>query len=324
MNTQTAPAMQVIPRKIFVFTYLIVPLLVTIALIDTFYLDAAMRPYLGITAIAIPIYIFIFDLPHIMASFFSFLDREYISYYKKHLFMYLPGLLIATAVLLYVDFQLGLVFYLINDLWHGVRQKVGIALILGARPGKLHLAWTLVPFVIFSIAYVTASQPGFLPAALMPYVMPFITAGVGVLFILMCLKIWYSAPKVRWYIFAVSMLFICSYLFIVLGYAFFAILSFRFVHDVSAFAFYVTHDRNRNLNGPKNWLYKLFKYIPLPYFVIVPVLAFTAAYAVRTHTDQTLQIGFSVVILIAMCHYYLESVMWKRDTPHRQNVRVSQ
>ena len=217
MNTQTAPAMQVIPRKIFVFTYLIVPLLVTIALIDTFYLDAAMRPYLGITAIAIPIYIFIFDLPHIMASFFSFLDREYISYYKKHLFMYLPGLLIATAVLLYVDFQLGLVFYLINDLWHGVRQKVGIALILGARPGKLHLAWTLVPFVIFSIAYVTASQPGFLPAALMPYVMPFITAGVGVLFILMCLKIWYSAPKVRWYIFAVSMLFICSYLFIVLG-----------------------------------------------------------------------------------------------------------
>jgi ABC-type uncharacterized transport system permease subunit len=154
--------------------------------------------------------------------------------------------------------------------------------------------------------------------------MPVITIGVAVLFVLMCLKMWYSVPKVRWYIFAVSMLFISSYLFIVMGYIFFVVLSFRFVHDISAFAFYITHDRNRNRNGTKNWLYKALKFIPLPYFVVVPILALVAAYAVRSFTDQALQIGFSIVILIAMCHYYLESVMWKRDTPHRQNVRVSQ
>jgi len=324
MNNVTAPALQTIPRKIFLFAYLIVPLLLAVVLVDTYYLDAVLRPYLGIGALFIPIYIFIFDLPHIMASFFSFFDREYISYYKKHLFFYLPGLLIATALLLFVNYELGLVFYLVNDLWHGIRQKVGIALILGARPGTLHTAWTLVPFIVSSFAYVLAMRPNFFSTTLTPYITTIIGVGMVAIFVLMCLKIYHSAPKVRWYIFAVSALFLCSYLFISLGYAFFAILAFRFVHDVSAFAFYITHDHNRNKNGAKNWLYKIVGAIPLPYFIMVPVLAFTAAYAVRSFTDQTLQIGFSVVILIAMCHYYLESVMWKRDTPHRQNVRVSQ
>ena len=151
MNDVTAPALQTIPRKIFLFAYLIVPLLVAVVLLDTYYLDAVLRPYLGIGALFIPIYIFIFDLPHIMASFFSFFDREYVSYYKKHLFFYLPGLLIATALLLFVNYELGLVFYLVNDLWHGIRQKVGIALILGARPGTLHnLGKNLSP-IIFKI-----------------------------------------------------------------------------------------------------------------------------------------------------------------------------
>lgn len=324
MNAANASHLQTIPRKVLVFAYLIVPILLTVVLVDTFYLNSELRPYFGLEAALIPVYIFIFDLPHIIASFFSFFDKEYVSYYKKHLFFYLPGLLIATAILLFVNFELGLAFYLVNDIWHGVRQKVGIALILGARPGKLHTAWTLVPFIVFSIAYVGASLPDFFSDSLTPYIMPGIGAGVAILFVLMCLRLWYSHPKVRWYIFAVSMLFICSYLFISLGYVFFALLSFRFVHDISAFAFYITHDRNRNQNGVKNWLYKIVRIVPIPYFILVPLLALIAAYAVREYTDVTLQFGFSVVILIAMSHYYLESVMWKRDTPHRQNVRVSQ
>jgi len=324
MNAVASPALQIIPRKIFFWAYLIVPLLVIVILVDTFYFESALRPYMGIQALFIPAYIFIFDLPHVMASFFSFFDKEYISYYKKHLFFYLPGLLTATAILLFINYELGLVFYLLNDLWHGMRQKAGIALILGARPGRLHTAWMLVPFITFGFAYVFAMRPNFFSTALSQHFTLGISIGIVIIFILTFLKIKYSAPKVRWYIFAVSMLFVCSYVFVSLGYAFFAILAFRFVHDLSAFSFYVTHDRNRNRDTTKNWLYKIFRAIPVPYIILVPVLALIAAYAARTATDETIQAGVSVIILIAMSHYYLESVMWKRNTPHRQNVQVSQ
>ena len=134
-----------IPRWLFLLVYPIVPVLLLIVFADMFYFDSVLLPYMGIEAILIPIFVFIFNLPHIIASFFSFFDREYVKYYQTHLFIYLPALLIATALLLYIDWRLGIAFFLINDVWHGIKQKVGIALILGAKPDWLHKAWTIFP-----------------------------------------------------------------------------------------------------------------------------------------------------------------------------------
>jgi len=117
------------------------------------------------------------------------------------------------------------------------------------------------------------------------------------------------------------MLFLVSYFFILAGYIFFSILLFRFVHDVSAFAFYVTHDYNRKKNANKNFLYQLLTIVPLPFIILTPVLGLLFAYLVRTVTDG-IAIGYSIIILICMSHFYLESVMWKRDTPHRKYVKV--
>jgi len=323
MNTDPDSSLQAIPRKMFLLVYLIVPVLITIVIIDSLYFEAALRPYLGLQAVLIPLYIFVFDLPHVIASFFSFFDKEYVSYYKKHLCLYLPGFLAATALLFLVNFELGIVFYLLNDLWHSLRQKVGIALILGARPGLLHTAWTIVPFVFMGFGYISTLRPDTFSSDFTASMIAIGPVAVGILFVLMLLKIHDSAPKARLYIFAVSMLFISSYFFIILGYVFFAILAFRFVHDLTAFMFYITHDRNRNQVHTKNWLYKIVNAISVPYFIMVPVLAIIAAYAVRILPHQALQTGLSIAIVLGMSHYYLESVMWKRDTPHRQNVRVS-
>jgi hypothetical protein len=80
MNTDPDSALQAIPRKMFLLVYLIVPVLITIVIIDSLYFEAALRPYLGLQAVLIPLYIFVFDLPHVIASFFSFFDKEYVSY----------------------------------------------------------------------------------------------------------------------------------------------------------------------------------------------------------------------------------------------------
>lgn len=320
-NQVGTASLMTIPKQLLLYVYLILPVLVLVIIADKFYFDSALLPYMGIEAILLPVFIFIFNLPHVIASFFSFFDREYVQHYRKQLFFYLPALLIATAVLLYVDYRLGIVFFLINDIWHGVKQKVGIALILGARPGWIHKVWTLLPFVTSSIAFVYFLRPDAYPDPILPFLSPILLVGAILLFISMVLMIWSSVPKVRLYIFSVSMLFLLSYFFILAGYIFFTVLAFRFVHDISAFAFYITHDHNRKQAGHKNWLYRMLASVPLPILVLTPVLGFLFAYIARTATNG-LVIGYAILILISMSHYYLESVMWKRGSPHRQHVKV--
>lgn len=310
-----------ISKKLLLAVYLIVPLLLLIVLVDLFYFDAALRPYMGVEALYLPIFIFVFNLPHVIASFFSFFDKEYVKHYRKHLFFYLPGLLLATAVLLYVDYVLGIVFFLLNDVWHGVKQKVGIALMLGAKPGWLHRVWTLAPFIASSIAFVYFIRPAAYPDFLVPYISPALFGGAVIILFSMVAMLWTSAKKVRLYIFAVSFLFLVNYFFILAGYFFFSLLAFRFVHDVSAFAFYVTHDYNRQKHTTQNWLYGFFARVPVPILVLTPLLGFSFAYMVRTLANGV-SVGYAITILIAMTHYYLESVMWKRGSPHREHVRV--
>lgn len=313
---------QTIPKKLFLYVYLILPILLLVVLADMFYFDSWLRPYMGIEAILLPLFIFIFNLPHIIASLLSFFDGEYVTYYKRHLFFYLPTLLIATALLLFVNYELGIAFFLISDVWHGIKQKTGIALLLGARPGWLHHLWTFLPFFTTAVVYIYFIIPSVFPEVLEPLISPVILAGIVALFLVMILKMWQSVPEVRLYIFLVSLLFFVSYFFVLSGYIFLGILAFRFVHDVSAFAFYINHDHNRNKDGQKNVVYRLLSKVPLPTLILTPVLAFLFAYITRTATNGV-AIGYTIVILVCMCHYYLESVMWKRGSLHRQQIKVS-
>ena len=52
------------------------------------------------------------------------------------------------------------------------------------------------------------------------------------------------------------------------------------------------------------------------------MLAVAFAYFARISTDG-LAIGYVVLVLMGMSHYYLESIMWKRDTPHRKHIEVA-
>lgn len=313
--------MMTISRKVLLYAYLVLPLLTAIALVDIFFLDSRFLPHLGVEALFSPFYIILFLLPHIIASFFSFFDREYVSYYKKHLFIYLPLLLTGTALLLYYDFIWGLVFFLLNDMWHGVKQQVGIGLILGAKPGIVHRLWTLIPFFIGSVAYVYVVHPSAYPDVLVPYISPALFVGEILLLIVMFTEMWLSPANVRWYIFIASMLFVCSYFFILAGYVFLSILAFRSIHDITAFSFYMTHDYNRTKGGYRNYFYSLFSKVPLHVMLLTPLLGVGIAYLIRAVTDG-LTFGFSIIILICMSHFYLESVMWKRGAPHRQFVKV--
>jgi hypothetical protein len=179
-----------------------------------------------------------------------------------------------------------------------------------------------LPFFITAIVYTYFIIPSVYPDVLIPFISPSILLGVIALFIAMIVMMKKSVPEVRLYIFLVSILFVVSYFFVLSGYIFLSILAFRFVHDISAFAFYVNHDYNRNKDGKKNWIYRSLALIPLPVIIVTPLLAILFAYITRVATNG-IMIGYTIVILICMCHYYLESVMWKRNSLHRKHIKVA-
>jgi len=310
-----------IPKKFLLGVYFILPILFLVFLVDVFYFDSAFLPYFGLTTLTLPLYLIIFEMPHVLASFFGFFEKEYVTHYKKQLFIYLPLVLFATIVLLWIDFNLGFALYIVGTVWHGLKQQTGIALILGARPGYVHTAWTFIPIIITSLMHGFYILPDIYPDVFIQYLSPIILLGIIILFPITIWRMMQSDPKVRLYIFLVSSLFFFSYVFILNEYIFLAFLAVRFVHDITAFAFYMTHDHNRSKVERKNWLYKITLVLPVPILVMVPILAILFSYLAKV-TINGLEIGFSILLLLSMAHYYLESVMWKRDTPHRQHIKV--
>lgn len=320
-SVSTAAAFIKIPKKFLLGVYLVIPILLFVFVIDHFFYENALLPYVGLSATALPLFILFFEMPHIVASLFGFFDKEYLSEYKRPLFFYLPIVLILFSVILFIDFDLGIACYLTFTAWHALRQQTGIALILGAGPGWLHTMWTLNSVIIASLVYVYLVLPKLMPFEFVSMLPIILLVGMLSLIVITAAKIFYSPAPTRLYIFLVSSLILSGYIFIMFGYIFFTFFAFRFVHDVTAFGFYATHDHNRNVKERKNFIYKLFKNIPVPIIVIVPVLGILLAYIIRAFAEGY-QIGIAILLLFAVAHYYLESVMWKRNAPHRQYVRV--
>lgn len=321
MESSQADSLMTIPKRFLLSVYLVLPALAAFFLWDMLLNNSGFLPYMGLNSMVLPLYLLFFELPHIIASFFGFVDKEYVRHYKKHLFVYLPLILAGTGVLMWWNFELGVTLYLVGTVWHGLKQQTGIALILGARPGWHHTLWTVVPVVITSLAYVYYIVPDIYPNVLIPLINPIVLFGIVSLMFITAWKMWVSKPEVRLYIVCVSCLFFFSYLFILTGYIFLAFFAVRFIHDVSAFAFYITHDRNRNRGERKNLIYRVLEVVPLPIVILTPVLAVGFAFLARTTADG-IAIGYVVLVLMGMSHYYLESVMWKRDNLHRQQIKV--
>jgi hypothetical protein len=101
------------------------------------------------------------------------------------------------------------------------------------------------------------------------------------------------------------------------GYLFLAILIPRVVHDVTGWMFYLTHDRNRNLEETRNALYRVLAPSHLPIAVTVPALAIGVNVTLDLIPGRVYD---PIVLAVSLFHYYTESFMWKRDAVHRRSV----
>jgi hypothetical protein len=308
-----------VPKKALLLVHLIVPVLLAVAILDQYVFDSVLKPHLQLTATAFLFYLLFFDLPHIVGSFVSYADKEYITQYKKQL-LAVPFVVLAVYFLYMYDFTLLFILYGLYTMWHVMRQQAGITRMFLGPAGILHEVWIFSAIVMYSSGFFLvfkragSSVP---PSDTLFVIMQAAFAVFVLLSFLYFLKVRGRQRQGLIFLGCTMAIVASGFYFLQVGYVFLTLFVLRFVHDVTAFFFYAVHDSNRNYETAPNYFYKFFKLFPVPLVVITPLFAIVVVLAFRHFGHVIFHIDL-IIIALGIVHYYLEGFMWKRDSPHRR------
>lgn len=270
-----------ISSKALLAFYLVIPLCALLVLADMLLLENALLQYLPTSPTQWLIWAIVFETPHIVASFFSFCDREYIRYYRARLlwglkrfvplvvFTFFVAPAVFPAAIASLLFSLFSGFYIVYTMYHVLSQQFGIAMgLMKLRPDYRYelLRWgaTLSGASIYGLVF-AKGDPMFMGLDL-EVIVQWACAG---LIALTCVVGWNiskatNESKGKVFLFTNLVMLVCVYLFFYADYSIFVLLIPRFVHDLTAFYVYAVHDHNRNLDKKNNFLYR-------PFYAISPI-----------------------------------------------------
>jgi uncharacterized membrane protein len=272
----------------------------------------------------IPYWTLFFGLPHIVASFQTSCDAEYLSAYRLHVLRVLGIFMLPFAL-----YQIGmpgswiLLAFSLLTVYHVIAQQYGIAFAAARlRPSALTSAckWSTVALGI--IAYMQAylgPEPagGSLLAELFaaPLLAVILVTGGTLVWRARSQRAGAALLALNLFLFVLAIVLVFSTPFVLAG-----LMLVRILHDATGFVAYIRHDTQRNREQRKNILYRAFPFLPI--WFLNPVLAIAIA-AALTRLAQDLSFVAWLVIGISLAHYYIESFIWKRGTPHRQHFSMS-
>lgn len=304
--------------------YGIVPLCLFAAAIDSFFLDGWLKSLLPVvTPDRFLWWSLIFNLPHIIGSFVTYAEPEYLKSYRA---MLLKGFTLSTLIVLVVPMTLGpevlFAFVSAYTVYHVFMQQFGISLMfLGRRPDWLYFAWRWLTIIGGALFYVEIyfSWANTIELDLVKIGILSVMAGAlaGFAFLWRVRRNGGDISRTSTAYFVATILMVpVSVAVFMAGYPFLMILIPRFVHDVTAFAVYAVHDHNRNTEDCRNWLYKPIAFLKIPPVFLNFPFAIAIAGALTLNRPDSIVIGIVTAVLI-LTHYHMEAHMWKRGSLHR-------
>lgn len=259
-----------------------------------------------------------FMLPHIFASLFTFLDRDYLVAYRERLMVSVPLIVVAMVAIPFVFggslFRLMVAVYTV---FHLVSQQTGIAAMVARSKSGVYQAWKWLSFIAVLMISIVAQADFPTLHRMLQVALPAFILVYGALTLLACRQ---SKTRVGvGYIAANSLMIVICYGLALVNLPFFVILIPRVVHDVTAFFFYISHNTNRNREQSFNWVSRLRKWLRLPEYVFTPLLGILCTALATATLGEGI---FFVVVFLGLLHYYWEGVMWKQGSLHRANIYV--
>lgn len=271
-------------QKWLLSLYAVIPICFLFAAVDTLFLGNQYRDvYLPNDPISLILFAIIFNFPHVLSSFITLADKEYLTFYKKRFSWGLGTIVFTTITTLTVLpllvpsniamglYGLFLTLYGVATMWHVLSQQYGIGMMLSkTAPQASFQRWRTLSTIAAAIMYfLVFTQPKDLTASFFGYPLwTILEISAGVFVILACYQGWLIIRKMpesvgKLYCLANLALLPATLAFLHLEYNMLVILIPRFVHDLTAFMIYSVHDQTRNQDYKHNYFYRWLSFIPI-------------------------------------------------------------
>lgn len=306
--------------------YLIVPALALFVLIDAVATQLAFSRRIAFDNELILLVGLLLQSPHVVASLFTFADPEYAVAYRRILGRCLLLGVATLALILMVGDLLFMFLLMAYNTYHQNSQQAGIAAMVARSKTGLHNAWRWMGIIIELVGFMAIlarNSPAVhvSPATQMMLVgtTAVFLAAFGVVTVLVARQS--QTRPGRLLIGAQAGMLYFYVLMFALNLPLLMILAPVVVHDLTAFAFYINHNTNRNRETLHNYFSRLRRLVPMPEYLLTPLAALLLGLAMFL-TGANVSVYALIAILLNVMHIYLEGRMWKAGSLHRRYTHV--
>jgi hypothetical protein len=331
---------QAVSFRLLLGLYGIIPLCLLLQLLDHGFWQDYLRNILPSSPYHFVLFQILFGTPHIIASNILLVSNpDYLKHYKRHII--LMTVAIAVAYILgnmLLPYRLLYLFVATWTVYHVLKQQYGIARGVCQLPESVFKLLLTLSVAAGVAIYISIFLRNSLAAEQIVWIK--YAAALGCLLLLLAAFVnqhHVSTEFGRWFYWSNVFLVLTSfYLFLQQQY-FMAILVPRFVHDATAYLFYVTHDYNKHNRQPQNVLYRFVARCDLHIFVVLPVISFLLAFLLQAYGDDLVNLMtryllgaefYKVITLgflgyLALMQFYMEGLTWQKDSPYRKFIAFS-
>jgi hypothetical protein len=269
------------------------------------------------------IWIYIFGMPHVFASFLLLADNAYWQEFKTKLIVSAAAMLAIPIVLTnFFGFDALFFFFTVLIIYHTVAQQFGLALIASqTKPDIYHKLNTFLGSGVGVVIYAVVYNEGKID--LISSTIPELE---WLAWSLMIPVLWLSIKQYNRskttegkqfvalnYLMLLTILIAFSY-----GLSVLAIILGRIIHEFCAWFIYSAHDQNRNATEAYNVVYRHLPFIA-PKFAGL-IIAFVVGVLVTYSLVDAKDLAF-LLVSFSLYHYWIEGFIWKGNSGPKQHVK---
>jgi hypothetical protein len=311
-----------INKQHLIYIHLIAPLLLILVFADFLFFNQNLKSHLPSSPFQLLITLLFFQMPHVISSQITLLEKEYFTFYKYKLLL---GAVVISALVLITPYSSFVIIaaLLFAEALHASGQQFGLINIFANFKKSPHYKfWRLSGALIFLTTSLLVYHI---------YLLPLFKVNIEKSSLKIFLAFLYSAfffysiyllkffsKEAQKYTAANLLMVTCCIICFYLGYFFFVVLITKLIHDTTSYFFYINHDLNRFKIRNKNIFYRILKPRSIPTFAVSLFISFSCGMLITISTENIF--FMKLVPIFLLFHYYTEHFIWKSSSIHRKHV----
>jgi hypothetical protein len=330
---QGHPAQTPVSLSGLLLVYAIIPLALGLIWVDQTFLNNTVRLDLPYIPEMWVVWVYLFGMPHVIASIHTLADREYLSFYGAKLF-WIAAIFMALPIVVTKTLGANAMFMIFTAfiVYHTIAQQYGITFAaLRQKPTVVHRVWKWsavgVGMALYAMIYARPIPLSIQTDSVARTALLWLAGILLAVNVLSGAVLMHSARKNRvaiGHVVACTAMTVAEFIFFVQWYFALVVIVGRVIHEFTAWHIYATHDRNRNLQGSPNLspnlLFRVFRFTGIPVYLLSIILAFAIGMALYYGLLQIPALT-SLLVSISLIHYYMESFLWKSGSIHRRHLQ---